>query len=75
MSLFCGILVVCAVGLTAKLFPARSVSVILLTSGFPLFRTDKIPWLLPDFSSIFGHFSSIFLMFCFFFNWKFNPFY
>ena len=28
----------------------------------------------PDFSSIFCHFSSIVLMFCFF-NWKFNPFY
>ena len=31
MSFFCGILVVCTVGLTDKLFPARSVSVILLT--------------------------------------------
>ena len=36
-----------------------------LSPGFPLFQTDKIPWLFPDFSSIFGHFSSIFLMFCF----------
>ena len=31
MSFFCGILVVCIVGLGAKLFPPRSVSVILLT--------------------------------------------
>ena len=43
------------------------------SSGFPLFRTDKIPWLFPDFSSIFLPFSSIFLMF-YFFNWKLDPF-
>ena len=31
-----------------------------------VFRTDKIPWLFPDFSSIFFQFSSIFLGFFFF---------
>ena len=29
-------------------------------SGFPLFWTDKIPWLFPDFSSIFFHFPVLF---------------
>ena len=29
-------------------------------SGFPLFRTDKIPWLFPDFSSIFSNFPVFF---------------
>ena len=29
-------------------------------TGFPLFWTDKIPWLFPDFSSIFFHFPVFF---------------
>ena len=29
-------------------------------SGFPLLQTDKIPWLFPDFSSIFCHFPVFF---------------
>ena len=29
-------------------------------SGFPLLRDDKIPWLFPDFSSIFFHFPVFF---------------
>ena len=36
------------------------------STWFPLFRTDKIPWLPPEFSSFFSHFTSIFFNVLFF---------
>ena len=43
---------------------------IYLNTGFPLFRTDKIPWL---FQYFFSNFPVFFLVFCFLY-WKLDPF-
>ena len=43
-----------------KLSPLRNAMAII--SGFPLFRTDKIPWYFHDFSKFFSKFPGIFFI-------------